>query len=120
MEYLPPDFLTLVCQFTPYLGYAPNGPSFATLVLGWVLCHGRRTLSGVVRAAGPFAPKSHDAYQNFGSSGSCVRKILHHPFVLLLVIVIVIASLLDFLFPYLVLPIFHQPFSGSSGFTVLH
>lgn len=67
MEYLPPDFLTLVGQFTPYLGYAPNSSSFVALVLGWVLCHGRRTLSGVIRAAGPFAPKSHDAYQNFFS-----------------------------------------------------
>lgn len=67
MEYLPSDFLALVRQFADCLGYAPNGPSFATLVLGWVLCHGRHTLSGVVRAAGPFAPKSHDAYQNFFS-----------------------------------------------------
>jgi hypothetical protein len=67
MECLPPDFRALVQQFTPYLGYAPNGASFVTLVLGWVLCHGRRTLSGLIRAAGPFAPKSHDAYQNFFS-----------------------------------------------------
>jgi len=67
MECLPPDFLALVQRFTPHLGYAPNGSSFVALVLGWVLCHGRRTLSGVIRAAGPFAPKSHDAYQNFFS-----------------------------------------------------
>ena len=78
MEYLPPDFLALVLQFAPRLGYAPNAASFMTLVLGWVLCHGRRTLSAVIRAAGPFAPKSHDAYQNFFSKSKWNMDVLWH------------------------------------------
>ena len=85
MEYLPPDFLALVQQFATRLGYAPNAPSFVTLVLGWVLCHGRRTLSAVIRAAGPFAPKSHDAYQNFFSKSKWKMDALWHALFRLLV-----------------------------------
>ena len=85
MECLPPDFLALVQHFATRLGYAPNAPSFVTLVLGWVLCHGRRTLSGVIRAAGPFAPKSHDAYQNFFSKSKWRMDALWHALFRLLV-----------------------------------
>ena len=85
MEYLPPDFLTLVLQFAPRLGYAPNAASFLTVVLGWVLCHGRRTLSGILRAAGPFAPKSHDAYQSFFSKSHWKMDALWHALFRLLV-----------------------------------
>ncbi len=67
MECLPTDFIALLQHFVQRLGYTPNVSSFMVLTLGWIVCHGRRTLSAVIRAAGPFANKSHDAYQNFFS-----------------------------------------------------
>ena len=67
MDHLPPLLQQLLLQFTPWLGSAPTAHSLFTLVLGWLLCHGRHTLSAVIRAAGPHAPQSHDAYQNFFS-----------------------------------------------------
>ena len=85
MEYLPPSFGTLLEYFAGCVGSAPTTASFTTLVLGWVLCRGRRTLSGVIRAAGPFAPKSHDAYQNFFSKSAWNMDVLWEALFLLLV-----------------------------------
>lgn len=70
MDMLPPLFRQWIAQFGLAIGTAPTAASFATMVTGWILCNGRRTVSAVVRAAGPHAPKSHDAYQNFFSQ-SC-------------------------------------------------
>jgi len=67
MDHLPLQFQQLLLDFTPVIGASPTAQSFATLVLGWILCKTRRTLSAVIRAAGPEASKSHDAYQNFFS-----------------------------------------------------
>lgn len=67
MEQLPLQFQQLILDFSAVIRTAPAAESFVTLVLGWLLCNGRRTLSGVIRAAGPEATKSHDAYQNFFS-----------------------------------------------------
>ena len=67
MANLPPQFQQLIWNFSSVIGTAPTAESFTVLVLGWILCHGRRTVSGVIRAAGPEASKSHDAYQNFFS-----------------------------------------------------
>ena len=67
MDHLPLLFQQLILNFSPVIGTSPTAQSLATLVLGWILCNARRTLSGVIRAAGPEASKSHDAYQNFFS-----------------------------------------------------
>ena len=67
MNNLPPLLQQLLLQLPPWLGSAPTAHSLFTLVVGWLLCHGRHTLSAVIRAAGPHAHKSHDAYQNFFS-----------------------------------------------------
>jgi len=67
MANLPPRLQQLILEFSAAIGAAPTAESFIVLVLGWILCHGRRTLSGVIRAVGPQASKSHDAYQNFFS-----------------------------------------------------
>lgn len=70
MDMFPPLFQQWIAQFGLAIGTAPTAASFATVVTGWIVCNGRRTVSAVVRAAGPHAPKSHDAYQNFFSQ-SC-------------------------------------------------
>jgi len=67
MEQLPLQFQQLILDFSAVIRTAPSTASFMTVVVGWLLCNGRRTLSGIVRAAGPAATKSHDAYQNFFS-----------------------------------------------------
>ena len=67
MEHFPFSFQQLLTSFSVILGSSPTAQSFLTLVVGWILCNGRHTLSAVIRAAGPEAIKSHDAYQNFFS-----------------------------------------------------
>ena len=67
MENLPSLFQCLILHFSASIRTAPSAESFATLILGWILANGPRTLGGVIRAAGPYARKSHDAYQNFFS-----------------------------------------------------
>ena len=67
MENLPSLLQCLILHFSAVIKTAPGAESFATLTLGWMLANGPRTLSGVIRAAGPHARKSHDAYQNFFS-----------------------------------------------------
>jgi hypothetical protein len=67
MENFPALFQELISSFAAAIGSTPTANSFVTLVLGWILCNGKRTISGVIRASGPNAEKSHDAYQNFFS-----------------------------------------------------
>ena len=64
---------------------APTARSFQTIVLGWVLCQGSRTVSGVIRAAGWQADKSHDAYQNFFSKAHWAPNVLWERLFLFLV-----------------------------------
>jgi hypothetical protein len=45
----------------------PTANIFASLVCGWVLCTGRRTVTGMIRFAELFAPRPHDAYHRFFS-----------------------------------------------------
>jgi hypothetical protein len=45
----------------------PTTETFFTIVIGWLLCSGKRTTSGIIRAAGPHATKSHDTYHHFFS-----------------------------------------------------
>lgn len=67
MENFPALFQELISDCAAAIGSRPTAASFVTLVLGWILCNGKRTLSGVIRALGPHGEKSHDAYQNFFS-----------------------------------------------------
>ena len=89
MDMLPPLFQQWIAKFALAIGTAPTATSFATVVTGWILCNGRRTLSAVVRAAGPHAPKSHDAYQNFFSQSRWSIDTLWKTLFLLLVQVFV-------------------------------
>lgn len=70
MENLPSLLQCLIVHFSAVIETTPSAQSFATIVLGWILANGQRTMSGVVRAAGPHATKSHDAYHNFFSKSS--------------------------------------------------
>jgi len=65
MNALPPLFHQLLDEFVPAFAYAPSLRSFLTIAVGWILCSNARTTTGVLRAAGTEASKSHDAYQNF-------------------------------------------------------
>jgi hypothetical protein len=53
----------------PFVGCftEPSGVSFLTLAPTWVLASGPRTVTNLIRTAGPMATKSHDAYQYFFS-----------------------------------------------------
>jgi len=92
MAYLPPQFQQLIWNFSSVIGTAPTAESFTVLVLGWILCHGRRTVSGVIRAAGPESSKSHDAYQNFFSKSQWSMEPLWETLFRLLVKVFVTAG----------------------------
>jgi len=68
MDYIASRFKELVIELTARCcGTAPTVETFLTVVIGWILCTGRRTTSGIIRAAGHHAMKSHDAYHNFFS-----------------------------------------------------
>lgn len=87
MAALPLPLRKLMLDFSAAVGCSPTAESF--LVLGWILCNGRRTLSAVIRAAGPEARKSHDAYQNFFSKAKWSMEPLWKMLFLLLVKVLV-------------------------------
>ena len=67
MEHFSPLFYTLADSFSSAFVSNPTLRSFLTIITGWVLCSGRRTMTGIIRAAGYRAAKSHDAYQAFFS-----------------------------------------------------
>lgn len=46
----------------------PTSPVFFRLLMGWVLCTGRRTITGMIPFADPRRFRSHDAYHRFFST----------------------------------------------------
>lgn len=46
----------------------PTAPVFLRLMTGWVLCTGRRTITGILPFADPLVLRSHDAYHRFFSA----------------------------------------------------
>jgi len=90
MENFPPQFRQIILNFSMAIGTAPTAESFLTLVLGWILCNGRHTVSAIIRAAGLQAPKSHDAYQNFFSKSEWSMDTLWKIHFLLLVKILLI------------------------------
>jgi len=54
----------LVQQFFPVFT-APGAQTFLALVTGWVLCTGRRTITGIVPFADPAGRHAHDAFHRF-------------------------------------------------------
>ena len=54
----------LLQQFFP-LFTAPGAKIFARLMTGWVLCTTRKTVTGILPFADPWAKRAHDAYHRF-------------------------------------------------------
>lgn len=67
MEHLSVLFQELLANFSCAFGSTPTRCSLLTITLGWILCSGKRTMTGMIRSAGTQATKSHDAYQGFFS-----------------------------------------------------
>lgn len=55
-------------QFFPVFS-TPTAGIFAAMATGWVLCTGRRTITGIYQFADPAGIKSHDAYHRFLREG---------------------------------------------------
>jgi hypothetical protein len=61
---LPPSFLCLLAAFSGCF-HAPSYANFRLVVAGWVHCLGRRTVTGVVLAAGGVGGKHISAFHRF-------------------------------------------------------
>lgn len=66
MEHFCVLFQELLANFSCAFS-TPTRYSLLAITLGWILCSGKRTMTGIIRAAGTHATKSHDAYQGFFS-----------------------------------------------------
>lgn len=64
---LPETLLSCLCSFEGCFR-APSYARFLTLMSGWLLCVGRHTVTGVMRAAG-VADRDHSGYHRFFSRG---------------------------------------------------
>jgi hypothetical protein len=63
---LPESFTAYLTQFS-FCFTEPTYRRFLTIVAGWVLCTGRRTVTGVIRAAGVVGERHHSGYHRFFS-----------------------------------------------------
>jgi hypothetical protein len=63
----------------------PTGQLFGRLLTGWVLCTGRRTITGMIRGADPGGLRAHDAYHRFFPDGAWVMDELWRRLTLILV-----------------------------------
>lgn len=61
---LPESFATVLCVFENCFT-TPSFQRFVTLMTGWVLCTGKRTVTGVMRAAGVVGEHEHSGYHRF-------------------------------------------------------
>ena len=66
MEHFSILFQELLANFSCAFS-TPARSSLLVITLGWILCSAKRTMTGMIRAAGTHATKSHDAYQGFFS-----------------------------------------------------
>lgn len=78
-------FRFLILEVMIVFRSTPTTETFLTIIMGWILCNGKRTISGIIRAAGYEAAKSHDAYQNFFSKSKWSVELLWKTFFLLIV-----------------------------------
>ena len=76
MEHVSVIFQELLANFSCAFGSLPTQRSLLVITLGWILCSGKRTMTGIIRAAGTHATKSHDAYQGFFSKAQWDMDIL--------------------------------------------
>ena len=66
---LPESFLRCLDSFEPCFT-APTYRRFLTVITGWVLCVGKRTVTGVIRAAGVVGHEHHAGYHRFFSQAA--------------------------------------------------
>jgi hypothetical protein len=64
MHIITSTWTTLLQQFFP-LFTAPGAEIFSRLMIGWILCTTRRTVTGILPFADPWAKRAHDAYHRF-------------------------------------------------------
>lgn len=64
---IPEPLLACLCSFEPCFR-SPSFARFVTLMSGWVLCVGKHTVTGVMRAAG-VADEPHSGYHRFFNRG---------------------------------------------------
>jgi len=64
MDIITSTWTELVQQFFP-LFTAPGAEIFSRLMIGWILCTTRRTVTGILPFADPWAKRAHDAYHRF-------------------------------------------------------
>lgn len=65
---LPDSFSCFILVFESCFT-APSFQRFATLMAGWVLCTGKHTVTGVMRAAGVVGKREHSGFHRFFSRG---------------------------------------------------
>ena len=63
----------------------PTAAVFARLLAGWVVCTGRRTVTGLLRGADPHGRRAHDAYHRFFPDASWSMESLWQRLTVLLV-----------------------------------
>lgn len=64
MHIITSTWTELLQQFFPIFT-APGAEIFSRLMIGWVLCTARRTVTGILPFADPLAKNAHDAYHRF-------------------------------------------------------
>jgi hypothetical protein len=64
MDIITSTWTALLQQFFP-LFTAPGAEIFSRLMIGWILCTARRTVTGILPFADPWAKRAHDAYHRF-------------------------------------------------------
>lgn len=64
MHTISSTWTNLLQQFFP-LFTAPGAEIFSRLMIGWILCTTRRTVTGILPFADPGAQRAHDAYHRF-------------------------------------------------------
>ena len=74
----------LVNMFLPIFTQ-PTGCIFTRLLTGWILCAGRRTVTGMIRGGDPDGHRAHDAYHRFFPDAAWAMQDLWQRLVLVLV-----------------------------------
>jgi integrase len=64
MDIITSTWAELLQQFFPIFT-APGAEIFSHLMAGWILCTARRTVTGILPFADPWAKQAHDAYHRF-------------------------------------------------------
>ncbi len=70
MDTITSTWTELLQQFFPIFT-ALGAEIFSRLMIGWILCTARRTVTGILPFADPWAKRAHDAYHRFFPNARC-------------------------------------------------